>query len=194
LIEQLAYWDEQLFLLINGKHNTFYDFVMFWASEKFIWIPLYALLLYYLVRHYRRNTIAILLFIVLLVFLTDQTSVWIKNSVERMRPCHEPALAGLVHIVREKCGGTFGFVSSHAANHFGLVAFLSFLIKKTNRYIVYLLVLWAIFVSYSRIYLGVHYPGDILFGALLGIILGWLVFLMAKLACLKSCLNQMATE
>jgi undecaprenyl-diphosphatase len=189
LIEQLTYWDEQLFLLINGKHNDFWDFVMFWASEKFIWVPLYALLLYYLVRHYRRNTIAILLSIVILVFLTDQTSVWIKNSVERLRPCHEPALEGLVHIVKEKCGGTFGFVSSHAANHFGLAVFLSFIFKKNKQLIVYLLILWALFISYSRIYLGVHYPGDVLSGALLGVLLGWLVFRVAKLACLSDCLK-----
>lgn len=162
---------------------------MFWASEKFIWVPLYALLLYYLVKHYRWNTIAILLFIVILVFLTDQTSVWIKNSVERMRPCHEPALEGLVHIVKDKCGGTFGFVSSHAANHFGLATFLFFIFKKNNRLIGYLLILWALFASYSRVYLGVHYFGDVFAGALLGFILGWLVFRLAKSTCLYGCLK-----
>jgi undecaprenyl-diphosphatase len=189
LTEQLKYWDEQLFLFINRHHNEFWDFVMYWASEKFVWVPLYALLLYFLVKHFKKNSILILLLIIVLVFLTDQTSVLIKNSAERLRPCHEPGFEGLVRLVKDKCGGAFGFVSSHAANHFGLAIFLSFIFFKRIQYIAIWLILWASFISYSRIYLGVHYPGDVLAGAALGSLLGWVVFLLGQSTCLKNCLR-----
>ncbi|MFU8844385.1 MAG: phosphatase PAP2 family protein [Bacteroidales bacterium] len=189
MIEQLKHWDEQLFLFFNGYHNEFWDFVMYWASEKYIWIPLYALFFYLLLKHFQKHAIPIILLVIVLIFLTDQSSVWIKNSVERLRPCHEPELDGMVHLVKEKCGGAYGFISSHAANHFGIAVFLSLIFNKKIRFITSLLILWAIFVSYSRIYLGVHYPGDLLSGAIVGILSGWIVFKSGQLLCLRGCLS-----
>ena len=108
--------------------------------------------------------------------MTDQfTSGLMKPFFERLRPSHEPALEGMVHMVSGYSGGKYGFASSHAANTFGIAMFLSCLLKVEKPWINWLF-LWAALVSYTRIYLGVHYPGDIIVGALIGVAFGWLVF------------------
>ena len=141
---------------------------------KVVWAPLYIGILIYLGIRYRRSFWVLLLFIILAVFLADRVSVFIKYAVDRPRPCHETSLQGLVHMVDGVCGGMYGFVSSHASNSFN-VAFLSLMFIKRKWYTV-LIIIWASTVSYSRIYLGVHYPGDVLGGAILGAFIGWGVY------------------
>jgi undecaprenyl-diphosphatase len=165
--------DSTLFLLLNSMHNHFFDYVMYWASNRWIWIPFYAWMLYRIYKLFGKKTITIVVLTALLITASDQlSSNAIKNVVQRIRPCHEAALQGKVHLVNNYCGGQFGFVSSHAANCFALLAFLFLLVRSRDKLLLLLLAAWAIVVSYSRIYLGVHYPGDVLGGAVLGIILG----------------------
>jgi undecaprenyl-diphosphatase len=107
----------------------------------------------------------------------------------RLRPCHEPSLQGLVHIVHDKCGGSFGFYSSHASNHFSLAVILNYFLKPHYKYFTVLIFSWAAIISYSRIYLGVHYPGDVISGAIMGIFLGWVcykLYLLLKQRIIKS--------
>ena len=171
--------DTQIFLAINGWHNEVWDGIMWWISGKTTWWPFYLLLLTYLGWKKRWQLALMVLFIILGITLADQTSVHLfKNVFQRIRPCHEPSLEGLVHLVNNKCGGQFGFISSHAANTFG-VAFLVLLwIRK--RWFTGVMVIWALLVAYSRVYLGVHYPGDVLFGGIWGAGCGMLLFYLFR--------------
>ena len=176
MIDHLIEIDEQLFLILNRMHDSWLDPVMWLFSKTEASIPLYAFLLFHIHRVYKEKTWGILLSVGLLILMTDQfTSGLMKPFFERLRPSHEPALEGMVHLVNGYSGGSYGFASSHAANTFGIAMFLSCILKKEKPWISWLF-LWAAFVSYTRIYLGVHYPGDILVGALVGVLFGWVVF------------------
>lgn len=181
MIETLNQADQWLFLLINGLHIPQLDPVMVFISKRFGWIPFYILLLAGLIRYKRWETIQILIFTVLLITLTDQLSVWIKFQVARPRPCHETDLQPIIHLAAGACGGQFGFVSSHAANAFGLAFWLLMHFRSHLSWVGPLLFIWAALVGYSRIYLGVHYPGDIVGGALTGVFSGWVVWKLYKL-------------
>lgn len=171
MLEEL---DQQLFNFINSRNSEFWDFVMYSVSRVLVWVPLYIAIFIALGRKYGRKTFFILLFVLLTVALADQTSVFIKNSFQRLRPCHAEELQGMVHLVKGHCGGRFGFVSSHAANSFS-IALLSLLLIKRRWFSISILI-WAAVVGYSRIYLGVHYPGDVICGSLLGASIGWLIY------------------
>ncbi len=166
--------DQQLFLILNSFNSPFWDQVMYSISGKLIWAPLYLSILIFLGFRYRRKFLIILIFLILAVTLADQMSVIIKNIVQRLRPCHEPALDGLVHIVKNDCGGLYSFVSSHASNSFNVALLSLSFIKK--RWFTISIILWALIVGYSRVYLGVHYPGDVLCGSILGGFIGWSMY------------------
>ncbi len=179
MLEFLKNIDTQLFVFLNGIHSPAWDKIMWWITGTNSWIPMYAIIVGYIIYKFRWKAIITLIFIALVVTLTDQISVQgFKEVFQRLRPCHNPELKNIVHLVNNKCGGKFGFVSSHAANTFGVAFFLSNLFK--NRYFSLFIFLWASVVSYSRIYLGVHYPFDILGGAALGCLLGFLVYVAHK--------------
>ncbi len=166
MLETLTRTDQQWLLWLNGHHSPFFDWLMYAVSGRFEWIPLYIVILAFIIKKYRWKSVWIILAIVVLVTLTDQTGNLLKNSVKRLRPCRDPQIGHLVHLVNNYCGGAYGFISAHAANSFGLATFISLIFK--NRWVTLGMFFWAVLVSYSRIYLGAHYPGDVICGALFG--------------------------
>ncbi len=173
IVDQLKEADTWLFLKINGLHNPPLDKLMHWASLKYFWIPLYAVFLFLVIKQYKKNTFLILIFAALTIALSDQICLhFFKNVFQRYRPCHNLLLAAKIHLV-DACGGKYGFVSSHAANTFALAYFLlTFFVSKYSWS--WALFIWAGVVSYSRIYLGQHYPADVLIGACVGLLSAFL--------------------
>ncbi len=173
MIEQLIAWDKELMLFLNGLHSPFFDPIMYWLSDRFIWIPLYLFLIFLIIRQYRKETWFIIIAVGFLIALSDLSSVHLfKDVFERLRPCHDSEISAKLHLINGECGGQFGFVSSHAANVFAIALFMVKILGKTMRYFTPLILFWAAIVSYSRIYLGVHFPGDVICGALLGAAIG----------------------
>jgi undecaprenyl-diphosphatase len=171
MLEYLNHIDRSLFLFLNGLHTPWLDPVMFWISNALIWIPFFLLLLWMVVRKYGRNTLWILLFVALMIAAGDQLANLFKDGVHRLRPSQDATLC-CVHIVNGYTGGTFGFYSAHASNTFSLAVFLTIILRSHYRWIAVVVLPWAFVMSYTRIYLGVHYPGDMLAGMITGILLG----------------------
>ncbi len=166
-MKQLNQLDTDLFLTLNRQHAGWLDPVMYWVSDREFWFPFYALFLVWLGWKYRRQAFWMALTVGVAVALADQvTSSVFKPVFHRLRPCHEPAIDQWVRVVWE-CGGTYGFASSHAANGFAFATVMTLLIGQ-NFPAVRWLFAWAALVAYSRVYVGAHYPLDILAGAGLG--------------------------
>jgi undecaprenyl-diphosphatase len=172
LIEFLDHIDRASFLFLNGFHNLFFDGLMFWITKGLLWIPLSLFFIFFLIRKYKWNALVILLFAGLMVLASDQMSWLVKETVQRLRPSQQPGL--MVHMVEAYKGGTYGFYSAHASNTICVAVFLIVLLGRNGWYVYIPAILFSLVMSYTRIYLGVHYPGDILAGWIAGGILGYL--------------------
>lgn len=187
-MDQLREWDKQLLVFLNSYHADWLDPVMILITKTWFWIPFYIFLLYLIIKNYKKEAWIVVVVLALLLTLTDQlTSTIMKPYFARLRPSQDPSLIGVIHIVKdwmtfpitEYRGGKYGFASGHASNTFATAMFGWLLFKNKYRW-AYLFFLWAAVMTYTRIYLGVHYPGDILVGGALGTLLGWLAFLFYK--------------
>lgn len=174
----LADWDTELLLLLNGDAGRYADSFMEWLSSRFAALPIYIGLCYLLFQKYARDIWKILVATAILILVSDQVSVAVKNLTQRERPCHQAHIVSNLHQVNHRCGGQFGFYSSHASNTMSL-SVLCILLLRTS-FAFWGMLTWTVSVGYSRIYLGVHFPGDILAGWIAGTLLAVVTWLLLK--------------
>ena len=180
MLEQILSFDKELLLLINSANNQLFDIIMLFISSKLGWLPLYLLLLFFIIKDYGKKLWLILIVVALTILLADQISVQLfKNVFQRLRPCHDESLAGLLHMAKS-CGGKYGFISSHATNSFAIAIFVILLLRKKHAWIWAVMLLYGFLIIYSRVYLGVHYPTDVVAGAIVGSTIGLLTYFLFK--------------
>lgn len=173
MLETLKSIDQEVFLFLNGLHCSYFDPVMFWGTKTIIWVPLYLALLYLVVKNYKWQTLWILLFTILMIIVSDQVSNFFKDWFMRLRPTHEPGMTG-IHTVHGYTGGMYGFYSAHASSNMAIAIFLIMILGDKYRWLFPVVLFYALFMSYTRIYLGVHYPADIIAGWFAGSLIGFL--------------------
>ena len=179
MLDYLIDIDTDALLAVNGLHNAFQDAFWWMVSAKWSSVLLVLALFWMLMRQNRRHALLVLAMLVLAVLVADQVSSGlIKHLVERLRPTHDPSLGNMVHVINGYRGGMYGFVSSHAANSFALATLMALITR--HRLVLFSLITWALLQCYSRVYLGVHYPGDILGGIIVGVLAGWLVWRLMR--------------
>jgi len=181
MLHELLELDRRLLVWLNGFHADWLDPIMYYTSQTFFWLPLYVFLIWLIVKDFRKESWIPVIGIIITIVLADQiTTSIMKPYFARLRPSQEPSLQGVIHLVRDRhgeiyTGGLYGFASSHAANTFATALFFTLLFRSKHRWITWLF-LWAAGMTYTRIYLGAHYPGDILVGAIVGLASGFAGF------------------
>ena len=168
-MEQLLEWDTTIFLFLNGLGTPFFDPFWMIVTHKFTNIIFYlGLSLWFYKIKGGRQTLFLLLSVGILILVTDQVTNFFKYGFERLRPCHNPEIQDVMRIVKKGCGGLYGYFSGHASNSFALATYFSIIFSSRFTKIQFVLYLIAACIAYSRVYIGVHYPLDIISGAFFG--------------------------
>lgn len=175
MLDQLLQHDRELFLFLNNRGSETWDAFWMFMTHKFSSIPLYVVLLYLSLKQWGpKKTLVLIVFAALMITSTNGLADFFKYGVQRLRPCYDTSVQGLMRLVKEGCGGKFGYFSAHAGNTMAVATFFSILLKDRFHHIGIVLLVWAILVAYSRIYIGVHFPLDVFSGMTIGLLFGWL--------------------
>ena len=168
-MEALLQLDESIFILINRTwQNAFFDWLLPYWRNKYFWLPAYFVFVFFLFLKVGKKGLPIIFFLVLTVATSDLTSSFlIKETIQRVRPCNDTHFQKNVFL-RAPCGSGYSFTSSHATNHFSVAVFLILSLGQRLQKWRYLLLFWAISIGFAQVYVGVHYPFDVLFGFLVG--------------------------
>ncbi|NNE32902.1 MAG: phosphatase PAP2 family protein [Winogradskyella sp.] len=174
MLDQIIEFDKELFLYLNGLGTESWDAFWLAYTNKVNWIPLYILLAYLLYKRLGTKMLGLaLVTAILMVAFTDQVTNLFKHGIERLRPCHQEGVSDYMRLVRSWCGGQFGYFSGHSSNSMGVAILVGLMLKNKYKFLIYVLILWAILMGYSRIYIGVHYPLDVLSGLIFGSLSGF---------------------
>ncbi|HEY6142864.1 MAG TPA: phosphatase PAP2 family protein [Flavobacterium sp.] len=180
MLDKIQSLDTQLFVYLNSLGSEKYDALWLIITKQFSWIPLFLLLLYVIYKKIgRKQTLFLILFVAIMLVFTDQITNLVKNGFQRLRPCNNPEINSFIRIVQAR--SSFSFFSGHAANTMAVAVFLYLILKDKFKYFG-LLFLWPLIFAYSRIYLGLHYPGDILAGYIFGAFFAFLMFKLYRMA------------
>ena len=186
MLDSILSKDIELLIYLNNLGSIQWDGFWLIMTNKFSAIPLYIFLLYYTYKNYGlKKTLAVLLFVALLITISDQTSNLFKYGFKRLRPCHDESISHLIRLLKSTCGGLYAFFSAHAANSMAIAVFFGLLLKAKQKYVLPILILWAVLVAYSRIYIGVHFPLDVITGMFFGVLYGTIVYKLWKWFTLK---------
>ena len=180
MLEKIISFDKELFIFLNSLGSETYDGLWLFITKQVNWVPLFILLLYIIIKKIgTKQTLLLVLFVVVLVTLTDQVTNLFKNSFQRLRPCNNPEINSFIRVVQVR--NSFSFFSGHASNTMAVASFLYLVLRRHSKYFL-VLFLWPLIFAYSRIYLGLHYPIDILCGYLFGIFIGSIFYKIYAIA------------
>lgn len=181
MIDQILQYDTDLFLYLNNLGNHTWDGFWMFYTTKYYWLPFYAVLVFLMFKRFtKKQFILILLLVAFMITFTDQITNLFKHGLERLRPCHNEDIAGMMRLVKSSCGGKYGFFSGHASNSMSIAFFAGLMLKRYYRYLFPILFIWAFFMGYSRIYIGVHYPLDVLCGMVFGTFSGVIFYYLFR--------------
>ncbi len=182
MLDSIINYDIELLIFLNNLGTTQWDGFWLFMTNKYSAIPLYIVLLFFTFKYYGlKRTFAVLIFVALLIAVSDQTSNLFKYGFRRLRPCHDDSISHLIRLVKASCGGDFSYFSAHAANSIAIAVFFGLLLKKHLKYLFIILVFWALIVAYSRVYIGVHFPLDIVTGIFFGTVFSLILYSLLKL-------------
>ncbi len=177
LWQQLTDLDRWLFVQLNSKlTNPAFDTLFPYFRDSVFWAPLYIFLFAFIVFNFGKKGWKWSVAFLATIAVTDLCGTYLfKQNFQRLRPCQDPVFYTQVRLLLKNCSGGYSFLSNHAANHFGLATFMMLTLKPVLHKWIYLFLIWAVLIAYSQIYVGVHYPSDVIAGALLGTLAGWLI-------------------